>query len=142
VSDNAAQHEQSYFQHTFCRPGVYRVHARATDSEGQSHTFRLAVHVFPPLRPWILLARDRLIARFSGGDHIALYMEWSTPAGRYWTRTIRIPPDGPVALRIVDGTGTAATVGGRMVAGHLSDVRGLPSATAPFAGGPFSPSSC
>ena len=142
VSGNAAQQQQSYFQHSFCSAGVHRVRATATDSNGHRHTFTLPVHVFAPLRPWIVLTHRQLQARISGGDQIPLYLQWTTPAGESWTATAHAPLNGPVSLRMVDGTGTQAQVQGTMVNGRLTGVHGDPEATKPFAGGPASPPSC
>ena len=142
VSGDAAQNEQSYFQHSFCAPRVYVVRATATDSSGQRHTFTLPVHVFAPLRPWIQLVRGRLIARMSGGDGRLLYAEWATPTGLHWGPTAPVPATGRVTLRVVDGTGTSARATARIVYGRLADVHAMTTTRAPFAGGPVSPSSC
>jgi hypothetical protein len=142
VSDNAAQNEQSYFQHSFCTPHVYEVQATATDSSGHSHTFTLPIHVFAPLRPWIQLVRGQLTARVSGGDGRLLYAQWVTRSGRHWGASAPLPAGGPVTLRIVDGTGTTADAAAEVVNGRLTQLHGVPLASAPFADGPASPSSC
>ena len=120
VSQNAAQHEQSYFRHAFCRAGIYHVDTKTTDSNGNSDSFSLPVTVFPPLRPSIALKGGRLVAHVEGGDGVPLYIGWTVGSEHYWGRSAPASASGPISLRVVDGTGTIATVSGTLTKGALS----------------------
>jgi hypothetical protein len=142
VSHNGAQHQQSYFHHDFCAPGVYRVNTTATDSDGHSDSFTLPVQVYPALQAGIRLVHGRLVSELSGGDGIPLYVRWTVGSGTYWTRSIPEPKNGVVTLRLVDGTGTEAAAQAKIVAGKLTAMQDTPVGAAPFAAGPAASSSC
>lgn len=140
ISQNAAQHEQSYFHHAFCTPRAYTIETTATDSNGNTDTFSLPVTVYPPLRPTVDLARGRLLARVSGGDGVALYVEWRIGKRSMWGPATPAPAAGPVTLTVVDGTGTVAVVEAAVRHGEVGDIRDRTAAQAPFAGPAAGPS--
>jgi hypothetical protein len=137
-SGNGAQEESSYFRHAFCAPGTYNVTATATDSRGATATFTLPVSVHPALRVRLVRRGRRLLAVAGGGDGDYLLTHWQLPGGREaWSEGVQAPPDGPVHVTVVDGTGTAVNVSGVMQDGVLSGLqeRSVPAAGTTVAGG-------
>ena len=76
VGRNAAQHQQSYFQHAFCAAGVYQVNTTARTATATA-TLHAAGDRLPGAPATILLRDGRLIAHVHGGDGVPLYLQWT-----------------------------------------------------------------